>query len=127
MGMIPKKTKSETKVFKGLTAQRFLGLFMVIMLSAMIGQLIGGVLQWLFIAFSLIVYFVLSGKSPSNPTQSFAKGLIEFIRFKIDNQTFLGTTNADYIAANSKKEKENDKKIAEKSQGEEDNTENVSE
>lgn len=110
MGMVPKKTKSENKVFRGLTAQRFLGLFCVIILSAMIGQLIGGVLKWLFIIFSLAVYFILTAKSPSSPLESFARGLINFITFKFDNKIFIGTTNKDYIEYMTNKEKKNETK-----------------
>lgn len=110
MGMIPKKTKSETKVFKGLTAQRFMGLFVIIMISSMIGSLIGGAMQWLFIACSIIVYFILTGKSLTNPSQSFARGLINFIRFKFDNNFFIGSSNHDYIEYQQTiKEKENEK------------------
>lgn len=110
MGMIPKKTKSETKVFKGLTAQRFMGLFVIIILSSMIGSLIGGAMQWLFIACSITVYFILTGKSLTNPTQSFARGLINFIRFKFDNNYFIGSSNHDYIDyKQAQKEKNNER------------------
>lgn len=108
--MIPKKTKSENKVVKGLTAQRFIGLFMVIIVSSMIGTLLGGVLQWLFIAFSLIVYFILTGRSPTNPFKNFARGLAAYITFKFDNKEFLGTTNKDYIEYMARKEQKNENK-----------------
>lgn len=119
MGMIPKKTKSETKVFKGLTAARFLGLFVVMMISSMIGALLGGIIQWIFIAFSIIVYFVMTGRSPTNPTKPFAKGLASFISFKFDNKVFIGTTNEDYLEYVRKQEIADEKKRrkAEKKKG----------
>ena len=122
MGMIPKKTKSETKVFKGLTAQRFLGLFMVIMISAMIGSLIGGALQWVFIISSIVVYFILTGKSVTDPTKNFARGLVDFIKFKFETKEFIGPSNHEYIEFNHEREVKNSGKAKKSKRKEKDGT-----
>ena len=110
MGMIPKKTKAETKVFKGLTAQRFLGLLMVLMVAAMIGSFIGGVLQWVFVVFAVIVFFILTGRSPTNPSKTFFRGLLDFISFKFDVKKMIGTSHVEYVTYEMKEEEKAESK-----------------
>ena len=96
MGMIPKKTRAQNKVLKGLTAMRFMGLMMTIILSTMLGSFIGGWLKFLFIAFCIIIFFILTSKSPTNPNKSFAKGTAEYLSFLFDIKKMVGSSNKEY-------------------------------
>ncbi|MBR1751879.1 MAG: hypothetical protein IJ740_18995 [Ruminococcus sp.] len=97
MGMIPKKTKAEIKIVKGLTAARLLGLMMVLMSATLVGQFIGGLLQWAFVAFAVVVYFILTGRSPTDPGKTFFRGLIDFINFKFDVKDMIGPSSPDHV------------------------------
>lgn len=96
MGMIPKKTRAQNKVLKGLTAIRFMGLVMTIMLSAMLGSVIGGWLKFLFIAFCVTAFFVLTAKSPTDPNKSFAKGIVTYLLYLFDIKSMVGSSNKEY-------------------------------
>lgn len=96
MGMIPKNTRAKNKVLKGLTAMRFIGLMMTIMLSTMLGSFIGGWLKFLFIGFCIVIFFILTSKAPTNPNKSFAKGVAEYLSFLADNKKMVGSGNKEY-------------------------------
>lgn len=112
MGLVPKKTKADTKVLKGLTASRFLGLLMTIILSFMIGSIIiPGWWKFLFVIFCIAVFLILSGKAPTNPNISFCKGLLNYLTFKLDTKEYVGTSNEEYKKyMQSKENKKNEKK-----------------
>lgn len=78
MGTVPKSTKADIKFFLGLSLQRIGIAIMVGFVSFSICQeMISN--AWLQIIMSLIfvaISLVLSGRSPSNPRITFAKGLI---------------------------------------------------
>lgn len=98
MGLVPKKTKAEIKVSRGLTLYRMFGLIITFMLSSMIGSsLVYSSLLLPFIIYCAVVFLILTSKSPSNPNKSFYKGLIEFLFFKRDNKKFYGVNTDEYI------------------------------
>lgn len=118
MGLVPKKTKADTKVLKGLTASRFLGLLMTIIMSFMIGSLIiPGWWKFLFVIFCIVVFFILTGKAPTNPNISFCKGLLNYLAFKFDTKKYVGTSNAEYKeyiqSRNGRKDRKDEKEAKE--------------
>lgn len=111
MGMIPKQTKAEKKVLKGLSVMRFIGLMMTIMLSSVISDLIGGWVKFIFIGFCIVVFFILTSKSPTDPNQSFAKGLITFLSFAFfEDKVMYGSSNIIYKQYYEKKEEKKSEK-----------------
>lgn len=111
-GLVPKKTKASTTVVKGLNSQRFFGLFIVLVLSNIIGDIIGGWLKILFMGFCIIVFLILTAKSPSNPTKSFYMGLLEFLNFKCGNKVYYSKSSKEYKEyANKKAEKKEKRNV----------------
>ncbi len=109
-GVIPKKTKATTTVVKGLDATRFFGVIGVIVVTNFVGDLFGGVLKFLFMGFCVAVFFVLTSKSPSNPTQPFYLGLVSFIKYLCRNKTYYGTNSEQYKKYEENKENAKNKK-----------------
>lgn len=108
MGTVPKSTKADIKFFFGLSLQR-------IGIAIMVGFVSFSICQetisnaWLQIIMSLIfvaISLVLSGRSPSNPRITFAKGLILFVLnfFEPKNYTELKQKNT----AHTRKERLNE-------------------
>lgn len=106
MGLVPKTTKAEVKIFGGFSIVRIFG----IVLSGGAGIIIGAVLpyQWLQIVLSVffvILFFILSGKAPSNPTQNFARGMSNMFRYALRRKKFYGDTSKEYTAFLERKNK----------------------
>lgn len=96
MGLIPKQTRSDRKVMKGLNVMRFFGLVITLMLSSMLGSFIGGWLRFVFMFFCVIVFFILIAKSPTNPNQLFIKGLLTYVSHLFDVKVMVGSSNSGY-------------------------------
>ena len=89
MGTVPKSTKADIKFFFGLSLQR-------IGIAIMVG----------FVAISL----VLSGRSPSNPRITFAKGLILFVLNFFEPKKLYGTETEEYRTYKEREAERNAKK-----------------
>ena len=113
-GVVPKKTKATTTVVKGLDATRFFGVIAVIVLTNFVGEIFGGVGKYLFMGFSVVVFFVLTSKAPSNPTEPFYVGLIRFAKFMCRNKTYYGTHSKQYQDFEENKENAKYKKAKNK-------------
>lgn len=110
MGLVPKTTKSDIKIIKGLTLGRLIG-FIV---AGGMGYIIGGTLPygWLQIVFSvtfIIIFFIASGKAPTNPTKSFAHGLMIFIQYLLLPKKLYGKGSIEYKNFIERKTAKNDK------------------
>lgn len=97
MGLVPKTTKSEVKIFRGLSMSRLIGFI----IAGGMGYIIGGVFtyDWLQIVFSvafIIIFFIASGKAPTNPTKSFAHGLVMFIQYLLLPKKLYGDGSVEY-------------------------------
>lgn len=119
MGLVPKTTKAEVKIFGGFSIVRIFG----IVLSGGAGIIIGAVLpyQWLQIilsVFFVILFFILSGKAPSNPTQNFARGMSNMFRYFLRRKKFYGDTSKEYIALMERRDKSDKSKKRKKSRKE---------
>lgn len=106
MGLVPKTTKAEVKVFGGFSMVRIFG----IILSAGVGIMLGIVLpyDWLQIvlsAFFVILFLILSGKAPSNPKQNFARGMSNMFRYFLSRKKFYGDTSKEYTALMERRDK----------------------
>lgn len=95
-GVVPKKTKATTTVVKGLDATRFFGMIAVLVITNFVGELFGGVGKYLFMGFAVVVFFVLTSKAPSNPTEPFYVGIVRFAMFMCRNKTYYGTHSKQY-------------------------------
>ncbi len=98
MGLVPKSTKSEIKVFHGFTLTKLLGM----VISGGLGYMFGIVLPYAWLqlimsAFFIVVYFILSGKAPTNPKYSFAKGLAFLIGFIFSKKKLYGCSSEEYL------------------------------
>jgi len=114
-GIVPKKTKATTTVVKGLDATRFFGLIAIIIISNIVGDVFDGFMKYFFIGFCIAVFFVLTAKSPTNPTQRFYIGLISFFRYVFRNKQYYGTHSKEYeeferVKENAKNKKEKGKR-----------------
>ena len=107
MGTVPKSTKADIKFFFRLSLQR-------IGIAIMVGFVSFSICQetisnaWLQIIMSLIfvaISLVLSGRSPSNPRITFAKGLILF-----EPKKLYGTETEEYRTYKEREAERNAKK-----------------
>lgn len=112
MGTVPKSTKADIKFFLGLSLQRIGIAIMVGFVSFSICQeMINNV--WVQIIMSLVIVaisLVLSGKSPSNPKITFAKGLILFVLNFLEPKNLYGTETEEYRTYKERKADRNAKK-----------------
>ena len=109
-GVVPKKTKATTTVVKGLDATRFFGMIAVLVITNFVGELFGGVGKYLFMGFSVVVFFILTSKAPSNPTEPFYVGIIRFASFLCRNKTYYGTHSKQYQEVEEIRENAKNKK-----------------
>ena len=112
MGTVPKSTKADIKFFFGLSLQR-------IGIAIMVGFVSFSICQetisnaWLQIIMSLIfvaISLVLSGRSPSNPRITFAKGLILFVLNFFEPKKLYGTETEEYRTYKEREAERNAKK-----------------
>ncbi len=111
MGLVPKTTKSEVKIHRGLSLFRLIGFIA----AGGIGYIIGGVFpyDWLQVVFSItfiVIFFIASGKAPTNPTISFARGLMLFIQYLLMPKNLYGNGSVEYINFVERSAAKNDKK-----------------
>jgi uncharacterized protein YacL len=100
MGMIPKSTKSDVKIWKGIGLMKFLGIIMTLMISFLIAPLLfsSGALKIFFIVFCVVVFIICTLKSPTDPNKSFIKGLMDFLKFKVRIKDIYGNNGEEYEA-----------------------------
>lgn len=110
-GVVPKRTKAAITVVKGLDTTRFFGLIFIFFIGTLVGGIFGdGVVKYIFTAFCIVVFFILTSKSPTNPTNKFYMGLITFIKFMCRNKTYYGTHSQEYQEFEEAKERAKAKK-----------------
>jgi NhaP-type Na+/H+ or K+/H+ antiporter len=112
MGMIPKTTKSDIKIFNNISVKKLAGFFMTFLLSYMLGSIIFEKMsvQFLFMGFALVVYLICMCKSPTNPDKVFILGLVDFLRFKFTKKKIYGNTSEEYSIFETEKESHENKK-----------------
>lgn len=81
-GLIPKRTKSETKIWKNLTLSKMIGILMSMMIGEIFSNIVADKLSILFVVFCVTEFLVLTMKSPVNPMKRFYQSLIDYIAFK---------------------------------------------
>ncbi len=93
MGMIPKSTTSENKLWKNFTMSRIIGLIIALVMGIFIGSLVcqtwGSVL---LTAGNVIGFFVLSAKDVTNPRQKFYMGYKAWLVSHIKPKTYYSDT-----------------------------------
>lgn len=111
MGLVPKKSKAETKIHKSITMAKAIGFVMTIICAYAISQILcTSVLQFWFIVFMCIVYLILSSKAPSNKTQSFYRGLINWIKYLFSPKHIYGKNHIYVLKQKERIEQINEKK-----------------
>ncbi|WP_295211608.1 hypothetical protein [Ruminococcus sp.] len=112
MGTVPKSTKADVKLVMGLSAQRIAICIVVGLISFSICQefITNSILQVAVSIIFIIISLILSGKSPTNPQITFAKGLILFVFHFLEPKTFYGQDTDEYRLYKEKEAKKNVKK-----------------
>lgn len=101
MGMIPKQVKAEQRLTFGpftMGLKRIFGIFITIMISTSVSKIINvsKVSSVVIIFISLVFYFILSGKSKSNPLKTFSSGLCDFLIYIITPRTIYSTQSKEW-------------------------------
>lgn len=91
MGMMPKKTKAETKVYRNLTLARIFGLIIALLIGFLLSKLVYYRFAPLVIIFTVALYFVASGKAPYKSKKSFYGGLKDYCSFLMRKRTYYGS------------------------------------
>ncbi|WP_178182322.1 hypothetical protein [uncultured Ruminococcus sp.] len=112
MGTVPKSTKADIKFFFGLSAQRIVIAIIVGFGSFSICQeAISSIPLQIIMSLAMVALsLVLSGKSPSNPKITFAKGLIFFVMNLIEPKKYYGTEAEEYRLHKEREAEKNEKK-----------------
>lgn len=98
MGMIPKSTKNESMLFMGLSVIRIILVIGTLLLSYEIFEqrFDSEVISICCSLLCGVIAFILSGKSPTNPKISFAKGLSYFIFHFIEPKQLYGDETEEF-------------------------------
>lgn len=112
MGYIPKTTKQPVKVFMGLSAVRLaLGVITVFFVEMILTEITSSVLIQLSVSgLSLVLYLILSGRSPSNPDKIFALGMIDYFIFLLTPKKLYGNRTTECERYREREEQKNAKK-----------------
>lgn len=113
MGLVPKTTKSEVKFFAGLTISKIIGIFIFGGLGILLGSFLPTVLQILLSVVLVLIFFIASGRAPSNPKITFFQGLKQWIAFCLRKKHFYGTETEEYIDL-ERRESDRERKKAKK-------------
>lgn len=98
MGMIPKSTTSETKIFKNFTVIRLFGSLAVAVMSLFIGQLFFA--TWgtvLFVIGNTLFFFLLNGKDIVNSRNKMYKGYLAWLQSLYSPHKFYGENTAEAV------------------------------
>lgn len=100
MGMVPKSTKSETRILNAISFSKVVGFVAVLMLSIMIAPIIfdSKVMSVLFCIFADVVYILCVVRSPTDPNKMFIIGLKEWLKFKTLAHDIYGESSQEYIS-----------------------------
>lgn len=98
MGMVPKTTKSEIKLYKNIGVVKFFGFLGTIVGSVYLGGFLfkSVLLKILFVVFCTLVFIICSFKSPTDPSKSFFKGLIDYLKFFIHKKDVYSENSEEY-------------------------------
>lgn len=112
MGYIPKTTKAEVKLFKGLSVQRIVVLIFTGMIAnTALSKVVNNVwLQILGVIIALVLAFILSGKSPSNPHKKFLFSQIDYFFYLTAPKKMYGTDTDEYRRFYESEAKKNEKR-----------------
>lgn len=88
MGVVPKKTKAEQRIFRHINLTKIIGLIATLMVSSQLSNLmVSPKLHIFFIIFCSVIFLIMSGKSPSDPCKCFATAWLEWLSFLMTNKT----------------------------------------
>lgn len=97
MGMIPKTTKAETKVFAGKDKNWLLGLVMTLMMAYAFGQkFVHAAFTLPFLIFVIVVYILLQRPAPSNPKRPMWQGLVLWLLYLRDSACYASIIGYAY-------------------------------
>ena len=119
MGYIPKTTKQPVKVFMGLSALRLaIGIILVFTVELILAEITNSVFfQIVGSGIALVLYLILSGKSPSNPNKILFFSMIDFFIFLFTPKKLYGNRTEESqrykekeVLQNAKKEQRKERK-----------------
>lgn len=91
MGLVPKKTKAEQRVFRHLNLTKIVGFIITLALASQISDMfVNPKLNIVFILFCCVEFFILSGKSPSDPCKCFALAWLDWLMYLFSPKTLSG-------------------------------------
>lgn len=114
MGLVPKKARSDIKLYKSFTIQRVLGLIITIVIATALSNIVVERLRILFIIFLVINFLVLSGKSVEDGNKPFYVGLKQWISYRLKHKSMYGDNNERVQTIERSKEREKQRKQARK-------------
>ena len=99
MGVVPKKTKAEQRIMRHISITKVLGFIITLSLAYMIGDMfIYQKVSMLFIIFCVAEFFIVTSKSPSDPTKNFFAGWLDWLGFTLSRkQKFVNKKEEDKL------------------------------
>lgn len=114
MGLVPKKARSDIKLYKSFTIQRVLGLIITIVIATVLSNIVVERLRILFIIFLVINYMILSGKSVEDGNKPFYVGLKQWLSYRLKHKSMYGDSNEQVQEIERSNEREEQRKQARK-------------
>ena len=117
MGMMPKKTKAETKVYRNLTLARIFGLIISLLTGFLISKIVYYRFAPLVIILTVLFYFISSGKTPYKSKKTFYSGLKDYCCFLRRKRIYYGSQTKEvkeseaYYNEKSKKQSKRKEKV----------------
>lgn len=81
MALIPKQTKAQTKIYRNLTAGRFIGLIFAIFGGLLFGSFVHNSVRILFMILVPAFYLIITLRSPTNPKKNLAQSMTDYFRY----------------------------------------------
>ena len=116
MGMVPKKTKADNRIWHSLTLRLLVGGGIVFLMSFEFAKLFfpDGIIQILFVIFILGGYIICNLPSPTDPNRIFILGLYDYLHFKFAPKDMYGDNSEEYKTYKRELEMKNEKSYKKK-------------
>ncbi len=120
MALIPNQTKAQTKIYRNLTAGRFIGLIFAIFGGLLFGSFVHNSVRILFMILVPAFYLVMTLRSPTNPKKNLVQSTADYFRYLTGRKHYrslLGYSFMETVQETERRETENGKIVRNKKTG----------
>ena len=100
MALIPKQTKAQAKMYRNLTAGRFIGLILSIFCGLFFGNLVHNSIRLLFMALVPTLFLIMTIRSPTNPKKNLAQSMMDYFRYLVSRKHYRSLLGYSFQESN---------------------------